>query len=111
MKIEHYTKTAAEAVEGSPGVTIRWVVSQDDDAPNFAMRVIEIQPGSNSPYHIHDYEHEIFVLSGAGFARDVDGNETPIEPGTVLYIAPNEKHGLFNRGDEVLRIVCLVPHT
>jgi hypothetical protein len=53
MKNEHYTETPAELYGDLKGVSIRWVIDQDDDAPNFAMRVIEVEPGCNTPYHTH----------------------------------------------------------
>lgn len=108
MKTEHYTETPAEAQE-APGVTIRWVIGKQDGAPNFAMRVIEVQPGCNTPYHTHDFEHEVYVLAGAGVVRGAE-DETPIGPGTVVYVEPGEKHGFFNIGDEALRFICVVPH-
>ncbi len=109
MKIQPYDQTPAETYGDIPGVTIRWVVGKDDGAPNFAMRVIEVQPGHNTPYHTHDFEHEVYVLSGEGVVRGLNG-DTPIAPGTVAYIPPNEEHGFFNQGDTVLRFICVIPH-
>ncbi|MBN1310377.1 MAG: cupin domain-containing protein [Anaerolineae bacterium] len=108
MKVQFYTDTPAEPAE-VPGVGIRWVVGKKDGAPNFAMRVIEVQPGSNTPYHTHDFEHEVYVLEGTGVIRSPQGDQ-PVEPGTVVYVAPNEEHGFFNQGDGVLRFICVVPH-
>lgn len=110
MKVQPYTQTQAEAVPDSEGVTIRWVINKDDGAPNFAMRVIEVKPGCNTPYHTHGFEHEIFVLAGTGVVRDVSGQEIPLAPGTVAYVEPDEKHGFFNTGSEILRFICVIPH-
>jgi len=41
--------------------------------------------------------------------RDKDGDHA-VSHGTIVYVAPNEEHGFFNRGDEVLRFICLIPH-
>ncbi len=108
MKVEHYTKTPAEAQE-APGVTIRWIIGKDDGAPNFAMRVIEVEPGCNTPFHTHGFEHEVYILAGRGEVRGADG-ETPVEPGTAVYVEPGERHGFFNTGDEALRFICVIPH-
>jgi mannose-6-phosphate isomerase-like protein (cupin superfamily) len=51
----------------------------------------------------------VFVLSGRGIVRGPGGKETPIEPDTVVYIPPHEEHGFFNRGDDVLRFICVIP--
>ena len=56
MKVEPYTQTPAQTYEGVEGVSIRWVISKDDGAPTFAMRVIDVQPGGNTPFHTHDWE-------------------------------------------------------
>ena len=108
MKVEHYSKTAAELVENVPGVTIRWVIGEQDGAPNFAMRVFEVEPGHASPYHQHEWEHEVFVLAGQGVVRRQDG-ESPISNGSVVFVPSMEMHQFANRGDSVLRFICVVP--
>lgn len=108
MKVEHYSRTAAEPVEGVPGVTIRWVIGEEDDAPNFAMRIFEIEPGHSTPYHQHDWEHEVLVLDGEGIVRQ-GGGELRIRDGSVIFVPGMEMHQFANRGESVLRFVCLVP--
>jgi quercetin dioxygenase-like cupin family protein len=108
IKIEHYTDTEAEPVEGVPGVTIRWVISKQDGAPNFAMRVFEVQPGHGSPYHQHSWEHEVFILEGEGAVRREDGEE-PVSAGSVVFVPGSLMHQFINRGQGVLRFICVVP--
>jgi quercetin dioxygenase-like cupin family protein len=109
MKVEHYTETKAELAEGVPGVTVRWVVGEKDGAPNFAMRVFEVEPGCASPYHQHEWEHEVFVLAGEGIVRRKDG-ESPIGDGSVVFVPGMEMHQFKNQGESVLRFICVVPH-
>jgi len=109
MKVEHYTKTPAEVVENVPGVTVRWVISKTDAAPNFAMRVFEVEPGHATPYHNHEWEHEIFVLAGNGAARQKEG-ESPMTKGIIVFVPGMEMHQFINQGDSVLRFICLVPN-
>jgi len=109
MKIEHYTQTPSEAYPDMEGVSVRWVIGEGDGAPTFAMRVIDVEPGSHTPFHTHDFEHGVFVLNGRGVVRHPDNQETPIEPDSVVFVPPKEKHGFFNRGDEVLRFICVIP--
>jgi len=110
MKIAHYTDTPAEPVAEAPGVTIRWVIGKKDNAPHFAMRVIEVAPGSNTAYHAHEFEHEVFILAGRGAVRDAAGSETIVEAGSVVFVPPNAVHGFYNRGDKTLRFICVIPH-
>jgi len=95
--------------EGAAGVKIRWIITKEDGAPNFAMREFELAPGGHTPYHAHGWEHEVFVLAGEGVAVG-DAEEFPLEPGTVVLVPPNEKHNFQNTGAEVLRFLCVVPH-
>jgi oxalate decarboxylase/phosphoglucose isomerase-like protein (cupin superfamily) len=32
-----------------------------------------------------------------------------VEPGCTLFVPPMEEHQVTNTGDEVLRLVCLIP--
>jgi len=102
-----YHEVPAESVK--EGITIRWVIGQPEGAPNFAMRVIEFQPGAVFETHQHPFEHEIFVLEGQGVAEGPEG-ETPMRPGAALYIPPDEPHGYRNTGNGVLRFICVIPH-
>jgi len=109
MQVKHYTEVPAEEVEeGAEGVKIRWIISEKDGAPTFAMRHFEIAPGGHTPRHSHAWEHEVFILTGGGKVAGQDG-ETPLEPGSVVFVAPNEEHHFANDGDEPLTLLCLVP--
>ena len=59
-------------MEGASGCKVRWLLSNTDGAPNFAMRQFELQPGGFTPHHYHPYEHEIYVLEGEGIVIDGD---------------------------------------
>jgi quercetin dioxygenase-like cupin family protein len=113
MKIRHWTDVPEQPADGVEGVTIRWVISEQDGAPHFAMRVLDVQPGCASPYHNHWWEHEVYVLDGQGVAVQ-DGEsgpyETPISAGSVVLVEGNEMHQFRNTGEGVLRFMCLIPH-
>lgn len=108
MKVIHYTDVPAEPIEGLPGVTIRWCISEADGAPRFALRVFEVEPGRSSPQHSHWWEHEVYILAGTGVAWSPEG-ETALRPGHAVFIPPEVEHQIRNTGDEVLRFICLVP--
>ena len=110
MKIVDYKEVKAEAVdfEDVKDVKIRWLISDKDKAPNFAMRLFEVGPGGHSPLHTHNWEHEVFILEGEGVAADGE-RETRIKSGTVVYVAPEEKHQFKNTSSETLKFLCLIP--
>jgi quercetin dioxygenase-like cupin family protein len=103
----YYQEVTAEPV--TDGVTIRWVIGRPEGAPNFAMRVIEFQPGAVFARHQHPYEHQIFVLEGEGVVEGME-KAVPMQSGTALYVPPGEPHGYRNTGEGALRFICVVPH-
>jgi quercetin dioxygenase-like cupin family protein len=103
-----YREVTAEPV--GEGITIRWVISKPEGAPNFALRVIEFAPGAVFAPHQHPYEHEIFVLEGEGVVEGAQSGPVRMEPGTAIYVPPDEVHGYRNTGNGPLRFVCVVPH-
>jgi len=102
MKVSNYLET--EPTQEVPGAIKRDVITADDGAPNFAMRVIEVEPGGSSPSHSHPWEHEVFILSGRGVVKGEQG-ETQIGKDSVVFVAPDEKHCFVNNADEPLRFV------
>ena len=97
-----------KASEEAPGVDMRVVIGPKEGAPNFIMRVFDVKPGSSTPFHSHPWEHEVYVLGGSGRVRG-DADETELGAGSVVYVAPNEKHCFANAGDDILRLVCVIP--
>jgi quercetin dioxygenase-like cupin family protein len=110
MKILPYKEMDPTPVtmEGAEGVTIRWLIAKEDGAPHFAMRLFEVEPGGHSPLHTHEGEHEVFILEGEA-AVWRDGDEVPVKSGTAVYVPPGEKHAFYNKGEGVLRFLCMVP--
>lgn len=111
MKVVHYTDVELEPVyaEGAKGAKIRWLIAQKDGAPNFALRMFEVEPGGQTPYHTHDWEHELYVLDGQG-ALLTERGEFAFATNDVMYVDPNMMHAFKNTGDGVLKFLCIIPH-
>ncbi len=107
MKIQYYQDV--RPTEDLPGVFKREVVNARDGAPNFTMRLFEIQPGKSTPSHSHPWEHEIFIISGECTAVS-GGKETKIGKDFSVFVPPNEHHAFINSGKEVLRLICVIPN-
>jgi quercetin dioxygenase-like cupin family protein len=110
-KIIHYTEVPASEVReaGASGTKIRWLISEDDGAPNFSMRLFEIAQCGRTPLHSHPWEHEIFILEGR--CRAIIGeSEYLVGPGYAVYVPPNIRHTFINAGEGLLKILCLIPH-
>ncbi len=111
MKLVNYQDVTLEDVnvEGSSATKIRWMISQKDNAPNFALRMFEVGPGGHTPFHQHDWEHEVFVLEGNG-AFVTDDGEKPFSTWDVIYVDPNIMHQFKNTGEGMMRFLCIIPH-
>src|SRR5208283_5547791 len=93
--------------EEAKGARIKWLINEKDGAPIFLMRHVPVEPGGFTPYHQHDWEHEVYVLEGKGKVR-YEESEEPIEPGDAILIPPGKKHQ-FRAGTEPLKFLCIVP--
>ncbi len=111
MKLMHYNDVELEPVyaEGAEGANIRWLIAQKDGAPNFAMRMFEVEPGGHTPFHKHAWEHEIFCVEGNGHFVTERG-ETPFSAGDFIYADPHMMHQFKNVGEGTLKFLCLIPH-
>jgi len=101
--------SAAVTMPGAQDCRVRWLVDENDGAPNFAMRQFEVAPGGFTPRHSHPYEHEVFVLEGEGEIFEGDAPR-PLRPGTVVFVAPDEVHQFRNSGTSTLKFLCFVPN-
>jgi len=105
-----FVRSYKEAIPVSygKGVSKRVAIGPKQGAPNFVLRVFELEPGVSTPFHAHDWEHEVFILSGEG-ALVEENKETPLKPNDAVLIPPSEKHCLTGRGQETFRFICVVP--
>lgn len=110
MKVFPYTDVKAEdANSGAEKVRVRWLITKEMGAPNFAMRLFEVGKGGCSPLHTHAWEHEVFILEGEGSVMSEKGPRQ-FKQGHVVFVLPNEKHQFRNEGKGILKFLCLVPH-
>lgn len=108
MKVHNYRDVSPEESSEAPGASLRWVIGEKEGAPTFAMRVAELQPGAATPLHVHDWEHEIFVLSGEGGVTS-GGEEFSLKEGDAAFISPLEEHRFTNAGTTTFRFICAIP--
>ena len=111
FKAIHYSKIKSDKVaeSGAEKTEVRYLITKDDGAEHFAMRLFEMAPGGHSPLHSHRWEHEVFVLEG--LCKVVCGNETvEVEPGYTVFIPPEITHNFSNESSKVVKFLCLVPH-
>ncbi len=112
MRIKHSEEVplAEVTMEGAAGCKVRWLVGEADQAPKFAMRQFELEPGGHTPHHFHPYAHEIYVLEGEGCI--VDGvRERPLRPGDVVLVESDDPHQFKTTGTTPFKMLCLIPNS
>ena len=94
---------------GFQGMTARFALTRDDGMPNYALRIMEFEPGGHTSLHAHAEEHEFFFIEGEAAIADGTGAETQLAAGDTVYVAPHELHQIRNAGHGVMRMVCTIP--
>jgi quercetin dioxygenase-like cupin family protein len=111
MKIVNYKDMEGREVKesGAEGVTIRWLISEEDGSPNFAMRLFEVKPDGCTPNHQHKWEHEVFILEGKGNLILKD-QTIPLNKGDAVFVPGEKIHQFKNASQENLIFLCMVPN-
>lgn len=110
MKVVRSGEVAAQPVEeqGAKGTTVRWLIARPDGAPNFAMRVFEVQPGGSTPLHEHAWEHEVYILEGTAEVV-TDSGPAAVSRGDAVLVLPEERHQFRNTGEASAQFLCMIP--
>lgn len=111
MKVIHCEQIEAAPVDvsGAANCRMRCLIGPHDAAPSFSMRQFELAPGGHTPKHMHGHEHEVFILEGEGIVLEGD-REHALQPGTAVFVPPNQLHQFRNTGGGPLKFLCLIPH-
>jgi len=109
MILKHSKDVPPGTYAGVPdGVQMRELITEQDGAPNFTMRVFDIEPGKSTPFHTHAWEHEVFIVEGTGKVK-TEGRETPFTKGDSVFVAPNEAHCFVADPGNPVRMICCIP--
>lgn len=110
MNVKTADAVPAKDVEmaGAENVRIRLLIHEAEGAPNFYMRQFDLAPGGCTPKHGHAWEHEVYVLSGAGAVLGADGDR-PLRAGDCVFVPGGEVHQFRAAADAALKFLCLVP--
>jgi len=108
MKKVRLNDVEGTSPEGTKGVVFRQLLAKNVDAPNFYLRLFDVEPGGNTPLHAHAWEHEVFVVSGRGKIVLAD-SEHMLAEGDAVLVQPNETHQFVNDSESLMRMICVIP--
>jgi quercetin dioxygenase-like cupin family protein len=112
MKIISLEKVDKNKVlmDGATGAWKQLPLGSKDGTPVYSLRVFTLDPGGNTPYHTHPFEHMNYVIEGQGVLIDEAGNQHPLAEGDFAYVTPGEKHQYRNTSpDQPFKMICGVP--
>ncbi len=109
---KHYKEVEEEPVKkaNSTSTSVRWLITSEDGPCHFATRRFEIQPGGEIGIHSHEEEHHIYVLDGQAELSSDKGGHIRAQKGDVIYISPNENHGMQNTSKKPFIFICIIPY-
>jgi len=108
VKQDAFVEAVPVNMEGAESVTMGIPIGLNDGSYNMIMRLFSIAPGGHTPYHTHDYEHLVRVISGKGTVLDANGTAHELAAGHSVFVAPNEKHQFCNPYGEPFEFTCTV---
>jgi mannose-6-phosphate isomerase-like protein (cupin superfamily) len=82
------------------------IVADPDSGLRSATHFVGYIPTERAPEHFHHYDEVIYVLEGQG-AMHMNGQTTPLAPGSCIHLPARTVHCLENLGDDVMRVVAV----
>ena len=99
-------------VEGWGGIVSWRTLISADRTPTVGLTAgtADIEPGATVDGALHHHApHELYYfLAGCGHVH-IDGEEHPVEAGSVVFVPGGTPHFVRNTGDEVLRLLYTFP--
>ena len=100
FKTEEYIKMA----NPTPGTTYRpEILTKDHQANSLGGMFGILVAGARVPYHYHNKRESIIIAISGEATEVIEGKETPIKAGDVLFIPAGEKHNTINRSNQDFR--------
>jgi uncharacterized cupin superfamily protein len=73
----------------------------------FGMNQMLLEPGQRSRVHRHEAQEEVYLVLEGTLTLFVEGEETTLEKGELIRVAPDVRRQLLNRGPGRLSLLAL----
>ncbi len=88
----------------TPGESYRpEVLTAEHGAKNLGGMFGLLVPGSQVPYHYHHNRESIIIVLSGEATEVIEGKESPVKAGDILFIPAGEKHTIINRSGQEVR--------
>ena len=74
---------------------------------SFGLNQIVLRPGQRGRIHRHEHQEEVYLVLEGTLTLLVEGEETTLERGELIRVAPGIRRQLVNRGPGALHLVAL----
>jgi quercetin dioxygenase-like cupin family protein len=91
----------------APGITVQRFLSRRDNSNNMELRYFELQPGAQSNYEKHNYEHAVLILRGSGRVQ-LGEKQFDLQTGDTVFVESGEVHRFIAGGDGPFGFMCAV---
>ncbi len=87
------------------GIDMKVMLGAEHTGGTFSAIVAEVKPGEGPPPHLHrDREEYFYVLEGT-YQLSVNGNETTVGPGTLVFVPRGTVHAFKNVASTLGRVL------
>lgn len=104
VPIEDMTK------RGARDVKVQYLIDEQHGSNRFALRLYTVLKGGHTPLDQHNYEHQVYVLSGHGLLRESEQNQSALRElreGDAIFVPSNAVHQFLNKHDEPFVFLCV----
>ena len=79
------------------------ILTAEHGAKNIGGMFGLLAAGTQVPYHYHNNRESIIIAISGEAIEVIDGKETPVKAGDILFIPAGEKHTTINRSNQDFR--------
>lgn len=81
------------------------VLTKDDKAWDLGGISVVLPASVQVPYHVHERRESILIILSGEPTAIIDGKETEMKAGDVIFIPPAEKHSVINKSQNDVRFL------
>ena len=74
---------------------------------SFGLNQIVLHPGQRGRIHAHERQEEVYLVLEGTLTLSVEGEETTLERGDLIRVAPDVRRQLVNRGPGDLHLLAI----